>query len=77
VGLPGGNQGSSEVGHLNMGAGRIVYQNLMRISRAIKENRLKDNAAVTACIKHVKTSTVPSISMAWSRIRASMPIRII
>lgn len=54
VGLPAGNQGSSEVGHLNLGAGRIVYQNLVRISKAIKENRLKDNAAVNACIKHVK-----------------------
>ena len=54
VGLPEGNQGSSEVGHLNLGAGRIVYQNLVRISRAVKENRLKDNAAVNACIKHVK-----------------------
>jgi 2,3-bisphosphoglycerate-independent phosphoglycerate mutase len=54
VGLPEGNQGSSEVGHLNLGAGRIVFQNLVRISRAIKENRLKDNAAVKACIRHVK-----------------------
>jgi 2,3-bisphosphoglycerate-independent phosphoglycerate mutase len=55
VGLPKGNQGSSEVGHLNLGAGRIVYQNLVRISKAVKENRLKENAAVSACIKHVKT----------------------
>jgi 2,3-bisphosphoglycerate-independent phosphoglycerate mutase len=54
VGLPEGNQGSSEVGHLNLGAGRIVYQNLVRISRAIRQNRLKDNAAVNACIRHVK-----------------------
>jgi 2,3-bisphosphoglycerate-independent phosphoglycerate mutase len=54
VGLPEGNQGSSEVGHLNIGAGRIVFQNLVRISRAIKENKLKDNAAVKACIEHVK-----------------------
>lgn len=54
VGLPEGNQGSSEVGHLNIGAGRIVFQNLVRISRTIKENKLKDNAAVKACIEHVK-----------------------
>jgi 2,3-bisphosphoglycerate-independent phosphoglycerate mutase len=54
VGLPEGNQGSSEVGHLNLGAGRIVFQNLVRISRAIQENRLKDNAAVKACEHHVK-----------------------
>ncbi|MEE1289511.1 MAG: hypothetical protein UHW86_00615 [Spirochaetota bacterium] len=35
VGLPSGNQGSSEVGHLNMGAGRVVYQSLVRISNTI------------------------------------------
>ncbi len=55
VGLPEGNQGSSEVGHLNLGAGRVVHQNLVRISTAVRQNRLKDNQAVTDCIKHVKT----------------------
>ncbi len=56
VGLPKGNQGSSEVGHLNLGAGRIVYQNLVRISKAIEENKLKDNEAMKSCIKHLLDS---------------------
>ena len=37
VGLPSGNQGSSEVGHLNMGAGRVVYQSLVKISKTIMD----------------------------------------
>lgn len=37
VGLPDGQMGNSEVGHLNMGAGRIVYQELTRITKAIKD----------------------------------------
>ncbi|MCA9956765.1 MAG: 2,3-bisphosphoglycerate-independent phosphoglycerate mutase, partial [Anaerolineales bacterium] len=39
VGLPDGQMGNSEVGHLNLGAGRIVYQDLTRINLAIKEGR--------------------------------------
>ena len=38
VGLPPSNQGSSEVGHLNMGAGRVVYQSLVRISKSIDDD---------------------------------------
>ena len=37
VGLPDGQMGNSEVGHLNIGAGRIVYQNLTRINKSIRE----------------------------------------
>src|SRR4026208_765551 len=40
VGLPDGQMGNSEVGHLNLGAGRIVYQDLTRINKAIRENTL-------------------------------------
>src|SRR5436190_5830543 len=40
VGLPEGQMGNSEVGHLNLGAGRIVYQDLTRINKAIKEGEL-------------------------------------
>jgi 2,3-bisphosphoglycerate-independent phosphoglycerate mutase len=40
VGLPAGNQGNSEVGHLNIGAGRVVYQSLTRIDKAIEEGNL-------------------------------------
>ncbi len=42
VGLPPGQMGNSEVGHLNLGAGRIVYQDLTRINKAIEENTLRD-----------------------------------
>jgi 2,3-bisphosphoglycerate-independent phosphoglycerate mutase len=42
VGLPEGQMGNSEVGHLNIGAGRIVYQDLAKINKSIRENSLKD-----------------------------------
>ncbi len=47
VGLPDGQMGNSEVGHTNIGAGRIVYQDLTRISRAIADGSLADNPAIT------------------------------
>jgi len=40
VGLPAGQMGNSEVGHMNLGAGRVVYQNLVRINKAVTENTL-------------------------------------
>src|SRR5215475_2247915 len=43
VGLPEGQMGNSEVGHLNLGAGRIVYQDLTRINKAIADGELKRN----------------------------------
>jgi 2,3-bisphosphoglycerate-independent phosphoglycerate mutase len=43
VGLPAGQMGNSEVGHLNLGAGRIVYQDLTRINKAIEEGELTRN----------------------------------
>jgi len=43
VGLPEGQMGNSEVGHLNIGAGRVVYQDLVKINLAVKNNTLKDN----------------------------------
>ena len=46
VGLPDGQMGNSEVGHTNMGAGRIVYQELTRITKTINEDKLKDNEAI-------------------------------
>lgn len=51
VGLPDGQMGNSEVGHTNMGAGRIVYQELTRITKTIKENKLKDNEAISNAIE--------------------------
>src|SRR5262252_8916877 len=43
VGLPNGQMGNSEVGHLNLGAGRIVYQDFTRINKAIEEGELASN----------------------------------
>ena len=43
VGLPNGQMGNSEVGHLNIGAGRVVYQDLLRINNAIKDGSFFKN----------------------------------
>ncbi len=54
VGLPEGQMGNSEVGHLNIGAGRIVYQELARINKAIKEKTLHKNKKLLAALKYAK-----------------------
>lgn len=54
VGLPAGNQGSSEVGHLNMGAGRIVYQSLVRISNTVENGDFFKNDALLGVVRKVK-----------------------
>jgi 2,3-bisphosphoglycerate-independent phosphoglycerate mutase len=54
VGLPDGQMGNSEVGHLNLGAGRVVYQSLTRINVAIKDGSFFKNEAFLNAIKHVK-----------------------
>lgn len=43
VGLPAGQMGNSEVGHLNIGAGRIIYQNLLKINNAVRDGSIKEN----------------------------------
>lgn len=53
VGLPDNNQGSSEVGHLNIGAGRVVYQNLVRISKDIDENIFYNKEEILKAIEHI------------------------
>ncbi|MBI5037115.1 MAG: 2,3-bisphosphoglycerate-independent phosphoglycerate mutase [Candidatus Kerfeldbacteria bacterium] len=53
VGLPWGEMGNSEVGHLNLGSGKIIYQSLPRISRAIADGSFYSNAAFQKAIKHV------------------------
>lgn len=55
VGLPEGQMGNSEVGHLNIGAGRIVYQELARINKAIRENELEKNNMLLELINLAKT----------------------
>lgn len=54
VGLPCGQMGNSEVGHLNIGAGRIVYQDLTRISKAIREGSFFQNQIFLSCMQKVK-----------------------
>ena len=54
VGLPEGQMGNSEVGHLNIGAGRVVYQELTRITKAIEDGVFAGNAAILGAIDHAK-----------------------
>jgi len=50
VGLPGGQMGNSEVGHMSLGAGRVVYQNISKIEKAIADGTFNDNPAYLAAI---------------------------
>ena len=54
VGLPDGQMGNSEVGHMNMGAGRIVYQDLTRITKAIEDGDFFENAELLHAMKHCR-----------------------
>lgn len=54
VGLPNGQMGNSEVGHLNLGAGRVVYQDLSKINRAIKDGSFFENEKFLEAINHAK-----------------------
>ncbi len=54
VGLPDGQMGNSEVGHTNIGAGRVVYQELTRISKAIKEGTFFENEAFLGAVENCK-----------------------
>jgi 2,3-bisphosphoglycerate-independent phosphoglycerate mutase len=56
VGLPDGQMGNSEVGHLNIGAGRVVYQSLTRIHKSIREEDFYSNAQFLKAIEHVKAN---------------------
>jgi 2,3-bisphosphoglycerate-independent phosphoglycerate mutase len=59
VGLPEGQMGNSEVGHLNLGAGRIVYQELQRINVAIREGMLAKNKVILDSILYAKNNNKP------------------
>lgn len=54
VGLPDGQMGNSEVGHLNIGAGRIVYQDLVKINKACRENTIMQNKEVVSAFTYAK-----------------------
>src|SRR5437762_4915633 len=56
VGLPNGQMGNSEVGHLNLGAGRIVYQDIVRIDKAIADGSFSSNPTLIATVDAAKAS---------------------
>jgi 2,3-bisphosphoglycerate-independent phosphoglycerate mutase len=59
VGLPDGQMGNSEVGHLNLGAGRVVYQELQRINVAVRDGSFARNEVLLRSIRHAKTTNKP------------------
>jgi len=59
VGLPEGQMGNSEVGHMNLGAGRIVYQDLAKINKAVKEDTLKNEQVLKDAFEYAKTNNKP------------------
>jgi 2,3-bisphosphoglycerate-independent phosphoglycerate mutase len=59
VGLPVGQMGNSEVGHMNLGAGRVVYQELGRINKAISDRSLFSNEALVNAFKYAKDNNKP------------------
>lgn len=54
VGLPQGLMGNSEVGHLNIGAGRVVYQDIVRIDLAVRKDTLKSNKAFKDSVENAQ-----------------------
>ena len=58
VGLPDGQMGNSEVGHLNIGAGRVVYQDLVKINRACKDGSILENPEIVAAFEYAKQNGV-------------------
>ena len=59
VGLPAGVMGNSEVGHLNLGAGKIVYQELQRINVAVKDGSFAKNEGLLSAIRYAVTNKKP------------------
>jgi 2,3-bisphosphoglycerate-independent phosphoglycerate mutase len=59
VGLPEGQMGNSEVGHMNLGAGRVVYQNLVRINKAVQENTLASEPALKEAYQYAIDNQKP------------------
>lgn len=61
VGLPDGQMGNSEVGHLNIGAGRVLYQDLVKINKAIKDNSILENPEIKSAFGYAKAHPEKSI----------------
>ena len=65
VGLPEGQMGNSEVGHLNIGAGRIVYQDLTRITKSIREGEFFENETLVEAVRAAKNNNKKRICTGW------------
>lgn len=70
VGLPEGQMGNSEVGHLNMGAGRIVYQELTRITKSIQDGDFFQIPEFLTAIENCKNMILPFICSGWCLMAA-------
>ena len=68
VGLPDGQMGNSEVGHLNMGAGRIVYQELTRITKSIEDGDFFENEELLGAIENCKKNN-SDLHLLWTSFR--------
>ena len=70
VGLPDGQMGNSEVGHLNIGAGRVVYQDLVKINRACKDGSIMENPEIKAAYGYAKETGkrlhLMGLTLEWS-----------
>ena len=66
VGLPDGQMGNSEVGHMNMGAGRIVYQELTRITKEIEDGEIPPSTCSDWCPTAACTATIRTSTAFWS-----------
>lgn len=64
VGLPEGQMGNSEVGHLNIGAGRVVFQDLVKINNSVKENKLKENNSIQKIINLLQANPSKRLHLA-------------
>ena len=81
VGLPNGQMGNSEVGHLNIGAGRVVYQDLVKINRACADDSIYENEEIVKAFEYAKANGVnvhflqSTTSISWPRLLQSMASR--
>ena len=65
VGLPDGQMGNSEVGHTNIGAGRIVYQELTRITKSIEDGEFFENEALLKAVDNAAQEGKAGTSLKW------------
>ena len=72
VGLPQGQMGNSEVGHLNLGAGRIVYQDIARVDRAIAEGTFAERLGLDALVERVRSKAPARLIAERDRLRAAI-----